>query len=665
MTEITRAPLSAETMWRLKRLGAPALSPDGRHAVFPVSESDMATDKTSTDLWLVSTNGGGARRLTTQGTSADAPAWSPDGRFIAFSAKRKGDEAKQLYVISLDGGEARRLTSIPTEVGAIKWFPDSRRVAFITRIWSDIDGWSAQRERLRARRDSQASAMIWDRPLVRWWSHWLDDREAHLFVTDVEGSEPRGVTVGTGLRLYDFNFGDTTPGPENYDICPAGDEIALAADVDGSRVDPDFRVFLLPLDGGEPRDITGTGSAGDGRPSYSPDGRWLVFTRQLIKGFYGDKLRLIRYDRDANHSVEPASDWDRSATGLIWSPDSRRLFGAIDDAGNQRIFSISIDDGRTRAITGEASFSSLAAAGQGPTLVGLRQSFVEPPTLVRVDPESGTQTRLTDFNDEILAHVDFGTYESVTYPGAGGDEIQMWINYPPGFDRDRRWPLYLLLHGGPHNGITDSFSMRWNAQVLSGWGFVTAWHNFHGSSGFGNQFADSINPRTGELPYKDTILAAEYFARQKWIDPDRMAAGGGSFGGYLAAVLLGREHPFKTLVAHATVYNGYTQYAADYGAHKRRFGEHWEDPEFEAWSPHRSAGHFVTPTLVIHGEQDHRVPVNHGLELFNTLQNRGVRSRLIYFPDENHWILKPGNSLFWYEQKRDWLTEFIGAGPSA
>jgi dipeptidyl aminopeptidase/acylaminoacyl peptidase len=298
--------------------------------------------------------------------------------------------------------------------------------------------------------------------------------------------------------------------------------------------------------------------------------------------------------------------------------------------------------------------------------VALRQSFVEPPTLVRLDLATGAATALTGFNDEILAAVDLGSYESVTYPGANGFEIQMWVVYPPGFDRSSRWPLYLLLHGGPHNGVTDSWHWRWNAQVFAGWGYVTGWHNFHGSSGFGQEFADSITPERAELPYRDTLAAAEWFADQGWIDPDRMAAGGGSYGGYLAAVLLGREHPFKTLVAHAGVYNLITQYGADYGAGERRHGEHWEAVEqFARNSPHTGAGSFATPTLVIHGQLDYRVPVNHGLELFNTLQNRGVRSRLIYYPDENHWVLKPANSIHWYGATQEWLGELVGSGASA
>jgi dipeptidyl aminopeptidase/acylaminoacyl peptidase len=240
----------------------------------------------------------------------------------------------------------------------------------------------------------------------------------------------------------------------------------------------------------------------------------------------------------------------------------------------------------------------------------------------------------------------------------------MWVVYPPNFTPDRKWPLYLLLHGGPHNGVADAYQWRWNAQVFANWGYVTAWHNFHGSSGFGQAWADSITKEWMPLPYEDTIKAADWFRAQPWIDGERMAAGGGSFGGYLASSLLGKPHPFKTLVAHAAVYNQYTEYGSDFGAEKKRFGEFWEDVErFARNSPHTFAANFNTPTLVIHGQLDQRVPVNQGIELFNVLQNRGVPSKLVYFPDENHWILKPQNSLFWYETSRQWLEKYVRPGP--
>ena len=247
----------------------------------------------------------------------------------------------------------------------------------------------------------------------------------------------------------------------------------------------------------------------------------------------------------------------------------------------------------------------------------------------------------------------------MTYEGAGGEPIQMWVVKPPDFDPARRYPLLLLLHGGPHNAITDQWQWHWNAQVFAAWGYVVAWHNFHGSSGFGQAFADSITRDWADLPYQDTLRAADWFRAQPWIDPQRLVAAGASYGGYLAALLLGRQHPFQALVAHAAVFDLYTQQASDFGAQQQRYGEYWErGAEFAAQSPHLYAGNFTTPTLVIHNLLDMRVPVDQGLEFFNVLQNRGVPSKLVVFPDEGHWVLKPQNSLFWYETVREWLARY-------
>lgn len=650
--------LTPESMWKIQRLGTPDISPDGRWAVVGVTRYDLAKDRGITDLWLVPTEPGEARRLTSYEGSDSSPVWSPDGKWIAFESRRGEDELTQIYVISTSGGEAVRLTSIPTGASAARWFPDSQRLAFISRVWPDLATDEEAKARQKARKDSKVSARVWDQAPLAYWDRWLDDQHAHIFTVPLKGGEPTAVTLGTGLQLSraEANRG-------SYDISPDGKEIAFAADTDTSGVQPNYDIFVIPAGGGEVRNLTTDNLAGDASPQYSPDGRWLAFRRQTIRGFYADTQRLVLHDRRTGENRVITGDWDRSVGTLTWSSDSKLAYAAIDDAGHDRVYRVELPSGKPTPLTREHSFAGLSVSRDGRVLVGLRHSFAEPPTLVRIDTRTGAPSKLSTFNDELLAGVRWGRYESVTYPGAGGKDIQMWVVYPPNFDASKKWPLYLLLHGGPHNGITDGFHWRWNAQIFAGWGYVTAWHNFHGSSGFGQAFTDSINPRQSELPYIDTIKAAEYFRSQSWIDGERLAAGGGSFGGFLAATLLGREHPFKTLVAHAAVYNWFTQYGSDYGAGKRRFGEFWESMDtFTTSSPHFGAGRFTTPTLVIHGQLDLRVPVNHGVELFNTLQNRGVRSRFIYYPDENHWVLKPNNSLHWYGEKQKWLAEFIGGG---
>lgn len=653
--------LTPEVLWKLHRLSAPAVSPDGAWAAVSVTRYDVEKDEGFSDIWLIPTKPGAAKRLTTHISKDSNPAWSADGKWIAFVAKRNGDKANQIYIIPTDGGEARRVTDVPTGAADPKWFPNSSRIAFITRVWPDLDGWATQQERLDEREESKVSAKVWDRSWMRYWDHWIDDREAHIYTIDTAGGDPIPVTLNTGLQLS-----RPSPSGDGFDISSDGAWIAFAADIDTTGVDANYDIHLIPSDGGTPLNITSDNDADDSFPKFGPKGRWLAFSRQKIKGFYADRHRLMLYDLKTKTTVNITESWDRSANGLVWAADGQSLFGAIDDTGFSRVYQFQTKPSPPKRITGDATIQSLAISSGGDTLVGLRQSFTEPPTLVRVRTEDGRVTKLSSFNDETLEGVSMGTYEHVTYTGAGGDEIQMWINYPPRFDPTKRWPLYLLIHGGPHGSVKDSFHWRWNAQVFASTGCVTAWHNFHGSSGFGQSFCDSINPNWADAPFVDTILAAEYFREKKWIDPDRMAAGGGSYGGYLTSIILGRSHPFRTLIVHAGVYNVYTQYGSDYAAGKRRFGEHWDNVELNRnISPHYHAGNFVTPTLVIHGQNDYRVPVNHAFELFNTLQNRGVRSRLIYYPDEAHWILKPQNSIHWYHAKQEWLEKFIGFGPTS
>ena len=653
-----KKPLTAKTLWDIQRLGAPDLSPDGKWAVVQVTRYDRESGEGSTDLWLVPTTPGPAKRLTTHAAADSSPAWSPDGKWIAFQSKRGDDEAGQIYLISTAGGEATRLTNLPTGATAARWFPDSRKIAFISRVWPDLKSWKALAARVKERKESKVSAKTWDKTPISYWDHWLDDREAHIYTLPLDGGDPTPVTLNTGVQLS-----RSGAGRGDYDISPDGKEIAFAADIDKTGVDSNFDIFTVPATGGAAKNITLDNPVGDSGPQYSPKGKWIAFRRQTLRGFYADTRRLVLHDRKSGINKVVTNRWDRSVGRLVWTPNGKSAFTSIDDAGHHRVYRIDLPSGQPTALTKEHSFGSPALGGKGRVLVALRQGFSEPPTLVRIDTRRGTPIKLSSFNDAVLATVDWGRYESVTYKGSNGKDIQMWVIYPPGFDPEKKWPLYLLLHGGPHNAIYDSFHWRWNAQVFSGWGYVTAWHNFHGSSGFGQEFADSINPDQSHLPYQDTIKAANYFQEKAWIDKERLAAGGGSFGGYLASILLGREHPFKTLIAHAAVYNWYTQYAADYGAEKRRFGAFWEKKvtHFRTSSPHFGAGNFITPTLVIHGLLDRRVPVNHGIELFHTLQNRGVRSRFIYYPDENHWILKRHNSLHWYNAKKEWLAEFIGS----
>jgi dipeptidyl aminopeptidase/acylaminoacyl peptidase len=651
--------LTAEKMWALKRLGDPAITPSGLTAVVPVTTFDVAENKGLTDLWLIPLAGGPARQLTSDKSSDTQATVSPDGKWVAFISRRGDDTENQVYVIAVDGGEARRVTNLPTGASVPKWFPDSQRIAFVSEVWPDLPRWEDQAARKKERDSSKMSARVWTKAPISYFDHYLDDREPQLFSIALDGGDPTAITRMSGYYLSKQEYDATS-----YDISPDGLEVAFAAEVDKTGIDTNFDIILLETCGCKPpRDISTANKADEDSPRYSPDGRRLAYTQKRIPKFYSDRSRLMIFDRAAGTTVGVTENWDRSADGLTWERDSRSLLGTIDDAGTRRVYRFRLDGGVPAAVTKASTFGGLALSRNGKGLVAIRQSFSEPPTLVSIAPRTGIAIKLSSFNDAALAGFDQGKVESVTYKGAKDADIQMWVVYPPGFDASRRYPVMMLLHGGPHNSMTDSTQWRWNAEVFASWGYVVTWHNFHGSSGFGNDFTDSINPDWITLPYEDTIKAAEWLMAKPWVDRERMVAAGGSYGGFLAATLLGRAHPFKALVAHAAVYNMYTQQGSDYGAETERFFNFWDKPEeFARYSPHTSAGNFKTPTLIIHNQLDLRVPLNHGIELFNTLQKRGVPSKLLYYPDENHWVLKPQNSLFWYQTVRDWVATYAAPG---
>jgi dipeptidyl aminopeptidase/acylaminoacyl peptidase len=648
--------LTPEAMWKLARLAAPALAPDGRHAALAVSRVDLDANKALTDLYLLPTGPGlgAGRALTSGGTVLGEQAFSPDGRFLVFVARRADDKQPQLYLLPTDGGEARRLTDLPTGAAAPKWFRDSRRLAFISRVWPELKSREDVVRRLKERDESKVSARVFEHAPFSHWDHFLDDREPHVFVTDIDGREPFSPTLGSGRHL-DVR----EPGLDAYDVAPDGGEIAFAADADPGHNAQNFDIFTVPVGGGAARDLTPDNPADDDTPRYSPDGRWLAYSRRTIPRFYADTRHVVLLDRHGGASRPLAPAFDRSAEGLVWLPDSSGLLASIEDGATRRVFEIGVRGARPRAITTTSDFAGIAVAGQPAVVVALRQSFSEPPTLVRIDPASGAVVKLSAFNDAALRRLRLGAVENVRVPAAAGAEQTLWIVKPPDAVPGRRYPLLMLLHGGPHGEVSDVWQWRWNAQVFAAWGYVTTWHNFHGSTGYGQAYTDSISRDWATLPYADTMAAADWLRAQPYVDDARMVAAGGSYGGYLATLLLGRPQPFKALIAHAAVTDLYAELAEDYGAQQSRYGEFWQrKAEFEAQSPLDAAANFATPTLILHGQLDLRVPVNNSLELFNVLQNKGVPSKFVYFPDENHWVLKPQNSLFWYATVRDWLARY-------
>ncbi|MEM7055087.1 MAG: S9 family peptidase, partial [Pseudomonadota bacterium] len=438
-----RPRLSAEVLWQMDRVGSPIISPDGSQVVVAVTSYDMETDKASTRLWLLSPDGDMQRPLTAKGLSVSSPTFSPGGETLAFVSSRDEDEAGQIYLLPMQApGEATRLSELPTGAGSLKWVGE--HIYFISRIWPE-QNFEQMAEQIKSDKDSKMSAHTWNALPYSFFDHWLDeDRQAHVFRIPAAGGEVENLTLASGLQLS-----RSSQSTSSYDVAPDESLLAVVSDSKNSGTRPDMDVFLLEIRTADASNLTQGNAGPDGNPMFSPDGQLLAFNRQHIPGFYGDARFLMLHELATGNTRLLHDEWDRSADGLIWSPDSAGLFGAIDDAATRRVYFLPISGSAPVAITGDTSFSGLSIADNG-NLVATNQSFLYPPRVVRIDPESRAVTRLDTFNDELLSNVDLGTYESVTYTGADGADIQMWVHYPPGFDERQEYPLFLLIHGGPH-----------------------------------------------------------------------------------------------------------------------------------------------------------------------------------------------------------------------
>lgn len=653
-------PMTVEDLWAMERVGAPAVSPDGRWLAFTVTRFSAEENKGEGDLWLVPSDGSAApRRLTWNKGSDGSPVWSPDSATLVFVSKR-GEDPPQLYRLPMNGGEAEPLTELPIGVSSPKWFPDGKRIAFVATTFPDLDGdFEKIKERLEARKEDKTSAKISDSHVLRYWDHYLTDGTVpHLFVLDLESREIRDLTPGFD-RLTGF-------GSFDWDLAPDGEEAAFSAN---STEPPfqklDFNLFLLSLESGEMKLLTEDNPAWDGGPVYTPDGRYILFGRTRRPDISPDQGVLVRYDRASGEMVELTGEWDYEPNGWVVTPDSSTILFHAQDSGRRNLFAMPVAGGTPRLLVRGGATSGVAVGG-GERAIYLSESLSQPPELMAVGLEGGEPKALTTFNAERLAQLTFGEVEDLTFEGADGDSVQMFVIHPPGFDASKSWPLLMLIHGGPHGAFQDSFHFRWNGSLFAAPGHVVAMVNFHGSTGFGQAFAESILGAHAEKPFIDVMKATDLLADRPYIDAERMAAAGGSYGGYLVSWILGHTDRYKALVNHAGVYDLMAQFASDYTwSRGNNYGaEPWEDPvRIDRWSPSRFAASFNTPTLILHGEKDYRVPYTQGINLHHVLTGKGVPSRIVIFPDENHWVLKPQAAKLWWGEVFAWLDQYIGSGP--
>lgn len=661
---MAKRPMTVEDLWKLKRIGAPSVSPDGAWAVVEVTTWDVEKDESSSNLWLLSIDGKTQKQLTNTTGKNSGPRWSPDGKAIAFTSKRGNDEFSQVYVISPEGGEARKISQFPFGVSSLKWSSDSQSIFCIGWTWPNTPDDEAYKKREKEEKDRKSKAYVIDDALYRYWDKWIaDGKRPHVFAVDIASGKHRNLLAGTGLFLPPYE-----PSANDYDVSPDGTELCIVADsVKEIGTDQNLDLYAIPLKGdGKPKNLTSDNNANDTNPVYSPEGDRIAFLRQSIKNFYADTKVLMVLDRESGSKRKLTADLDRSCENPKWLPDGKRLAVEAEDKGVHNIFYVDAASGGARAAPSGFSERSIDFSVKEHVAVFLQSSFDFPPRVHAHRPGQKV-TVIEHFNDEIVPNWDLGKVESVYIQGAGNENVQMWIVYPPGFDPSKKWPLVQVVHGGPHNGIMTDWSYRWNLQLWAARGWVIGCVNFHGSSGFGQKFTDSITGDLGGKPLEDVMKATDWFEQQPWIDKNRTAAAGASYGGYMMSWLNGHTDRFKAMVCHAGVYSYHSQMASDIvRGRERALGAFpWDDPvKVDKQTSQRFAKNFKTPTLVIHGEKDYRVPVTQGFEYYNTLRLKGVPTRLVYFPDENHWILKPQNSLLWHREVFAWLEKYIGSGPT-
>jgi len=671
-TAVETHPFSVHDMVAMERVGDPLPSPDGRWVVFTRRAWDEAANKNTTSLWLVSADGSTVRRVTSARQMADtSPAWSPDSRSIAFISNRGG--SSQIWAIALDGGEAAQVSSLPVDLDNLRWSPDGSRIAFSAEVYPDCGDLACTAKRDEDRSSSPVKARTFTKLMIRHWDTWFDGKRNHIFTL---GLKPGAIPAVTGepvdlLKGLDVDA-PTRPfgGTDEFAWSPDGKEIAFTSNMSANPAwNTDTNVYTVPAGGGAPESLSGENAASDAQPVYSPDGASIAWLAMKRPGYEADRYRIVVYDRRARTGRVLTESWDRSPGSLAWTPDGKALIVTATDTARQRVFSVDIAAGSATAIVSDHFNSGatpiLAATGPGAGRVVFAQdSLTSPVEIYSARLDGSDARRLTHVNDEKIAGARLSTPEEFWFSGAGGDKVHGWLLKPVEFQQGKKYPLAFLIHGGPQGSWEDHFHYRWNPQAYAGAGYVTVTIDPRGSTGYGQAFTDGINHDWGGKPFDDLMKGLDYvLATYPYIDGTRIGAAGASYGGYMINWIAGHTDRFRCLVSHDGEFDEFSSY---YSTEELWFpewefgGTPYEHPElYEKWSPSRFVQSWKTPMLVIHSAKDFRLPETEGFAVFTALQRRGIPSKFLYFPDENHWVLKAKNSILWHETVLGWLDQWL------
>jgi dipeptidyl aminopeptidase/acylaminoacyl peptidase len=659
--EAAKHAITFDDMIKMHRVAEPQISPDGKWVAYTVATPDMDANRNASNIWLVSTAGGAASQLTQSGHDS-LPVWAPDGKTLAFLSSRSGDS--QVYLLSLDGGEAQRLTKLSTGADLVKWSPDGKTITFTSSVYPDCKDDDCNKKRDEEKEKNKVKAHVSERLLYRHWTHWNEGKRSHLFVVPADGSAaPRDLTPGAD---YDVPP-DQRGGPADINFSPDSKEVCFTAVTDKMEaISTNGDLFTVPVAGGEIKRIT-TQPGFDGAPVYSPDGKYIAYHAQLVPGYESDRFRVMLYDRQSGKSENLSEGFDRWVDELVWSADSKTIYFTAENETQKPVYAMAARAGaEPKKILTDTYNSEISFSADGKTMAFERTSLMVPAEVFAAASDGSNVRQLTHHNDSILASLEMNPPDTFWFDGAEGTKVQAMLIRPPKFDAAKRYPLLVILHGGPQTMASNAWSYRWNPEVFSSAGYVTLLINRRGSTGYGQKFTDEITNDWGGKAYIDEMNGIDAALKKyPFIDGAHMAAAGGSYGGYLADWIATHTGRFKAIISHAGVYDKVAMYATEelwFEEHDMQ-GTPWANPEsYRKWAPVTYAGElakFKTPTLVICGERDYRVPYTQSLEFFSALQRQGVPSKLVVFPDEGHWVLKPQNAQFWYKTFFDWLALYV------
>lgn len=653
-------PFTVHDLIAMDRISDPQSSPDGSRIVFGLSSLRGDGAGRSSDLWLVETDGTGLRRLTTSPAGEFNARWAPDGSAVYFLSTRSG--SSQVWRLGMEGGEAQQVTDFPLSVGSMALSPDGTQLAVSMEVFIDCPDLACTVERLAKREASTTSGVLYDRIFIRHWDSWEDGRRSHVFTLPVKGGDPVDVMPGMDADCPSVPFG----GPEEYAFTTDGSGVVLTARVAG-REEPwstDFDLFLAHANGeDEPRLLTTDNRAWDTQPVFSPDGGTLAYLAMERVGYEADRFRIVLRSWPGGETRVLTEEWDRSVGSMTWSADGRTLLVTAQNLGNTSLFSIDAASGEVTTLISEGTVRSPSFAGD--QIVFGMAHFRSPVELYSTRLDGTDISPITRINEKRISTVRLGEPEQFTFRGARNETVYAWTVRPADFEPEERYPVAFIIHGGPQGSSANNFHYRWNPQIYAAAGYAVVMVDFHGSTGYGQDFTDAITGDWGGKPLEDLQKGlAAAVDRFPWMDGDRACALGASYGGYMVNWIAGKwPDGFRCLVNHDGVFDQRIMY---YGTEELWFpewehgGTYWESESgYERHNPVMHVDRWQTPMLVVHGAQDHRVPLEHGIGAFTALQRKGIPSQLLYFPDENHWVLNQANAVQWHETVLGWLERWL------